>query len=239
MSLMGAIASYPIAALSRGFADPALLRADRVIGFDWLTWYRATVAVPILQPAGRAAYAFVYLLPAIILARFAVLGRRQDARRLLLVIWLSSWLTLAVFAFVPAVGPFALLWHGPIPYMPSSELWQPSIIPALREGTITAVDPAALVGLVSFPSFHTAAATLLAIAAWPDRRLRAVILPMDAAMLLSIPVEGTHYLIDMIGGAGVALIATLLVVLFERRGDMGVAWRTIPQARRRPARLRV
>ena len=98
---------------------------------------------------------------------------------------------------------------------------------------------AALVGLVSFPSFHTAAATLLAIAAWPDRRLRAVILPMDAAMLLSIPVEGTHYLIDMIGGAGVALIATLLVVLFERRGDMGVAWRTIPQARRRPARLRV
>lgn len=217
ISLSGAVASYPVAAMSHGFVDAALQRADEAMGFDWLAWYQVTAAFPALQIAGRVAYAFVYLMPAIILTRFAVLGHQQAALRFLLSVWLAAWLTLAVFVFVPAIGPFAYLWHGSIPYMPSSELWQPSVIPALREHRMTTIDPTALVGLVSFPSFHTAAATVLAIAAWPDRKLRAIILPLDAAMLLSIPVEGTHYLSDMISGAAIALAAVMLVRAFERR----------------------
>jgi len=41
--------------------------------------------------------------------------------------------------------------------------------------------------------------------------LRAPLVAVNAAMLLSTPVEGTHYLIDMILGAVVAVVAIVAV----------------------------
>jgi hypothetical protein len=48
-------------------------------------------------------------------------------------------------------------------------------------------------------------------AAWPVARLRWFIMPINATMLLATPVEGTHYLADMIAGALVAGAAILIV----------------------------
>ena len=41
MALLGAIASYPVAAASHGFVDAGLARIDTLLHFDWLRWYRA------------------------------------------------------------------------------------------------------------------------------------------------------------------------------------------------------
>ena len=57
-------------------------------------------------------------------------------------------------------------------------------------------------------------AVLYIIAAWPIRRLRWPLLALNIAMLLATPVEGTHYLTDMIVGAMVAVAASIAV----RRG---------------------
>ncbi|WP_338329099.1 phosphatase PAP2 family protein [Sphingobium yanoikuyae] len=72
-------------------------------------------------------------------------------------------------------------------------------------------------GIVSAPSFHTAAAVLYIAAGWRIAALRWPIVALNAAMLLSTPVEGTHYLIDMILGLGVALTALALMEVHRRR----------------------
>ena len=207
LCLIPAIGSYPVAAMSHGFADSTLQRADEAFGFDWLAWYDVTAAHPWLQHFGRAAYQSIFVSPAILLVHYALEHRRREAARFLATVWLASVVTLLLFWQLPAVGPFAYLWHGTAPYMPISELWQPQVIPALREHTLHAIDLAHLVGLVSAPSFHTAADVILIAFAWRHTSLRLLLVPLNLAMLLSIPVEGTHYLSDMLLGAGVAVMA--------------------------------
>ncbi|WP_425230093.1 phosphatase PAP2 family protein [Sphingomonas sp.] len=213
IALFGALASYPQAAESQGFIDAALTRADAAIGFDWLSWYRVVAAHPVLQVAGRLAYDSIFWMPAAILAAFAANGRRDRARGMIAALAVAAATTLALFRLMPAVGPLAYLWHGPVPYMPVSALWQPELIPPLRQHQIHYVDVGALRGLVSMPSFHTAAAVIFMVSAWTTPQLRWPVLGVNAAMLLATPVEGTHYLVDMIAGAGVAAASLLLVAL--------------------------
>ncbi|HSI16732.1 MAG TPA: phosphatase PAP2 family protein, partial [Sphingomonas sp.] len=98
------------------------------------------------------------------------------------------------------------------------------LIPELRLHMFHVIDLGAIRGLVSAPSFHTASAVLFIAAAWPWRTLRWPLLALNVAMLISTPVEGTHYLSDMILGAavaGVALgaVAALSEALSRRSGN--------------------
>ncbi len=211
IALIGAVASYPIAGLTQGFHDAALQRIDAALGFDWLAWYRTVAAHPVLQMLGLGAYRSIYLTPAILLGHAAWRGERVAAQRFLATFWLTAVATLILYAFMPAVGPFSYLWHGAIPYMPESEQWQQGLIPALRDHRVRIIDLAHLRGLVSAPSFHTAAAVIYIQAAWRIRGLRWPVLALNGAMLLSTPVEGTHYLVDMLIGALVAAAAIALL----------------------------
>lgn len=222
IGLIGAVGSYPVAALSHGYADAALQRIDIALGFDWNGLYQLTADSRLLQLIGRAAYQSIYASPAVLLVHYALTARRGAADRFLLTVWTAAALTLVLFRFMPAVGPFAYLWHGPAPYLPTSELWQPQLIPLLRAHQWHVVDLGHLVGLVSAPSFHTAAAVLLIAFAWPHRHIRLVLVPLNLLMILSIPVEGTHYLSDMLLGAGVALVA-LYVAPYLPRGVRAIS----------------
>ncbi|MEP7008343.1 MAG: phosphatase PAP2 family protein [Sphingomonas bacterium] len=211
IALIGATATYPLSAGSHGFVDPALQQVDALLRFNWIAWYDVVAAHRSLQLLGTAAYQSIFVSPAILLGYFAWTGHRASARGFIAAFWLAAVMSLALFPFLPAEGPLAFLWRGPIPYMPESALYQMSLIPELRRHDISHVDLGALRGLVSAPSFHTASAILYVATAWPFRRLRWPLLVINVAMLLSIPVEGTHYLTDMIAGALVAIAALGIV----------------------------
>lgn len=211
IALIGAVTSYPVAALSHGFADAALQRVDLALRFDWLAWYRLVAGHIVLQWAGIAAYESIYLTPAIMLGWFAFRDDKAGAYRFLASFWLAAVVTLAAFSQMPAIGPFAYLWRDPIPYMPRSELWQPDLIPVLRAHALHVVDLGQLRGLVSAPSFHAAAAAIYIATAWHIPRLRWILVPLNLAMLLSTPVEGTHYLADIILGVGIAIAAMAVI----------------------------
>jgi membrane-associated phospholipid phosphatase len=212
--LFGALASYPVAADTSGFDDFALARADRLLRFNWISWYDFVAAHPLLQLAESIAYQSIFVTPAILLGYFAFSGKRAEARLFIASFWFAALITLVLFTLAPAEGPLAYLWHGRIPYMPQSALYQAQVIPLLRQHEVHKVAVTSLHGLVCAPSFHTVSAVLYIIAAWPIRRLRWPLLALNIAMLLATPVEGTHYLTDMIVGAAVALLASVAV----RRG---------------------
>ncbi|RQW40339.1 phosphatase PAP2 family protein [Novosphingobium sp. LASN5T] len=215
--VIGALAAYPVAAISTGFADSALERVDHFLRFDWLAWYRFVVEHPAIQWPERAAYQSIFFTPAVLFAYYAWSARRAEARQFILSFWLAAFLTLLLFFHVPAKGPLAFLWHGPLPYVPESALYQADLIPALRSHAAKPIDLGALRGLVAAPSFHAASALLYIAAAWPLRPLRWPVTILNAAMLLATPVEGTHYLVDLIAGAAVALAALAITQLAARR----------------------
>jgi len=216
--LVGALASYPVAANTHGFDDFALARTDRLLRFDWIRWYDFVAAHPWLQLAESVAYQSIFVTPAILLGYFAYSGRRAEARLFIASFWLAAVATLFLFTLAPAQGPLAYLWHGRIPYMPQSALYQAQVIPLLRHHAVHQVAVTSIHGLVCAPSFHTVSAVLYITAAWPIRKLRWPLLALNLAMLLATPVEGTHYLTDMIVGALVAVAASVAV----RRGLLGL-----------------
>lgn len=212
--LVGALASYPVAANTQGMNDFALARTDRLLRFNWISWYDFVVAHPWLQFAESVAYQTIFVTPAILLGYFSYTGRRAEARLFIASFWLAAVVTLLLFTLTPAEGPLAYLWRGRIPYMPQSALYQAQVIPLLRHHEVHSVAVTSIHGLVCAPSFHTVSAVLYIIAAWPIRKLRWPLLAINVAMLLATPVEGTHYLTDMIVGALVAIGASVAV----RRG---------------------
>ena len=211
LCLLGAIASYTVAATTSGWVDGTLHRLDTLVGFDWVQWYVAVAERPWLQVLSRAAYGSIFVTPAVLLGTFAFTGNAAEARRFIATFWLAAVLTLILFWFMPAKGALDYLWHGPIPYMPMSELYQAEIIPVLRDATMRQVDLGAIRGLVGPPSFHSVCVVLFIVAVWRVARLRMPLILLNLAMTLAIPVEGTHYLMDMALGAVVAVVALIVV----------------------------
>jgi hypothetical protein len=216
VGLLGAVSTYPLAADTRGSIDPLLQQIDQALHFDWLTLYRTVADHRSLQLLGTAAYQSIFITPALILGHFAWADKRAEARGFLVSFWLAAIVSLALFRYIPAVGPLATLWHGPIPYLPESGLYEADLLPALRDHVLHEVDLGTLRGLVSAPSFHTVSAVLYIAAGWRIARLRWTVVVLNVAMLLSTPIEGTHYLADMLAGAGVAIAALGIVGVLRR-----------------------
>ncbi len=216
MGLAGATASYAVAACTQGWVDNAMVRFDHAIGFDWRDLYMVTAAHPALQISGRIAYASIFASPAILILAFARAGQRAESRMFLCSFWIAAILSLCLFRFMPTLGPLSHMWEGPISYMPTSGVFQAEIIPMLRDHQFRIIDLGQLRGLVGPPSFHACCAMLYILAARNTGPLRAPLTLLNVAMLFAIPVEGTHYAVDVVGGMAVALAAHGIVTLIAR-----------------------
>jgi membrane-associated phospholipid phosphatase len=78
---------------------------------------------------------------------------------------------------------------------------------AMRTGARFLIREDSLEGLITFPSFHTVCGLLFIWALYPLRQLRWWVVGLNAAMILSTPIEGAHYFIDLIGATVVAALA--------------------------------
>ena len=179
----------------------------RIVPTSWLLGLLACSLIVVIAMMGWADLHMDFLKASNAKYLLALSVERPRAQLFLFSFWLAALITMLLFLAMPAVGPLAYIWQGPVPYMPTSALYQAELLPMLRDNMLGAVDLGALQGLVCAPSFHTAAAVIYIAMAWPCRYLRWPLLLINAAMLLSTPVEGTHYLVDMIGGAMVGLFA--------------------------------
>ena len=96
------------------------------------------------------------------------------------------------------------------------------------------ISPRAAKGLIGFPSYHAA---LPLIVAWYGREipyLRWPLIAVNAVVVVATPIQGGHYVIDVVAGFGVAVAA----ILFART-VMTLAARTqsLPAAEPQPAAL--
>lgn len=207
---LGGVASYVAAIGTTGYYDAQLSRADDLLHFDWVAMYATVAAHPLLQRLGELAYASIYVSPLAVIGYLAWHGHRAHTRQFLVAAWVSIVLTLLLFPLFPARGALDFLWHGPVPYTPPEGFRQDVVIEALRDHALTSIDLAALRGVVCAPSFHTVCAVVFIATSWPLAALRRVMVPLNLAMLVATPVEGTHYLSDMLLGVAVAVVALIV-----------------------------
>jgi hypothetical protein len=201
-SVAGAVLTYLAAAQDGAIYDARLALADAQLGFRWSGWLAYVESHPLLKSVFAVAYGS--LLPQVLFSVFWFAFRRSDYRNaeLLTNATLALLMTTAVFFLFPALGPCV--------GVPACHDAYIEDLVGLRHGNLPSLDMMLLKGVIAFPSFHAALAMLFTYA----HRRSPSFLPMavfNALMLLAIPSEGGHYLVDIIGGVavgGVAILAT-------------------------------
>jgi len=203
-----------LATISGRLADGWLGAADRLVGFDWLAYYQASR--PYFGALKVAYFSFIWL-PAVVIICLSIEAQFTRVWQFVTAAMLALVLAIAVFPFAPAASPVVIHQINDPVLGNAAKFWP--IMSELRNGTVRTIDLRHVVGMVSFPSYHTVAAIQLAWAGWGCRWLRWPVAAMCVGMALAIPTIGDHYLIDMLGGAVLGLAVIPLAKLLVREPE--------------------
>ncbi|MGU3537683.1 phosphatase PAP2 family protein [Methylobacterium sp. A54F] len=210
LGALNAVGHLAPAYLGRGFApaDAALARLDALLGFDWPAYFAWHAAHPAIGTACRVAYLIWPQMALILVVVLARHGCFERLARLIAATALALALVYLAAILVPAYG--AYVQHGMSPALhPDLPVAFSDFKPAydaLRAGLVDLYAEEIPSGAISFPSFHTTTILLYAWAAWPTPA-RWPILAVQAACFLAVPVQGAHFLTDMIAGGAIGLVA--------------------------------
>ncbi len=184
--------------------DLRLARIDHAIGLET----SVVVHVAGLHPRVEAVLAVIYswMIPFALLALILPVfqGLREPPQRLLIGYTVAALITDAIYAVFPAVGPWTVYKFAAT----EEQMLCQSTISLLKSPGLI-VHNIATCGIVAFPSFHVILCILTAIALWHSRWLRFPAAALAALMCISTVTTGWHYVIDVVGGAAVAVFAHL------------------------------
>jgi hypothetical protein len=196
-SHVGALLTYgAMAASPFPMADELLGRADAALGFDWMSWFVFVRANPKLHFVFALAYASIPVQFFVMTGYFSFkdIGRVHE---ILVAAMVSIALITLIMFLLPAVGAWSQHAVGMV------EPWRGDIL-ALRSHTLLTIGKTD--GIVSFPSFHTVLAVLFVNMA-RGRKWFVPVLILNLLMIASVPTEGAHYGVDILGGFAVACVA--------------------------------
>jgi membrane-associated phospholipid phosphatase len=224
-TLAGAVLSYLGTSLDFPLLDAEFARADAAIGFDWLATLELTERWALLGKLLRVAY--FSSLPQIA-AVFLVLAATRQLARLgdfLVLFTATSLVTIVLSSVLPAAGAF--VFHDPPAALRAAVgydagIWHLQHFEGLRSGTMRAIDPGAIEGLVTFPSFHAGLAVITTWAFWRTRFLAYPALALNIVVIASAVPVGGHYLIDIFAGITIAVAVIALVPARRTKPHEGV-----------------
>jgi len=200
-----AVLSYLIVSTNAPLIDSALSSWDRALGFDWRSLFAWMQNHLLLRHLLQFAYAS--LLPQIIFTGI-FLGFTARFAKLItfiqhLVMTCSG--TILLSGLFPAAGAWKFYGIGA-----DVNAQMVSHFGPLRDGTLRSINLLDIQGLISIPSFPTVLAILIAASMWRTP-VAYVFLVLDTATIISTPIEGGHYLVDVLAGAlltGSAILVT-------------------------------
>lgn len=217
ISLFGALLAYAAAASGLPLRDAELLAVDRWLGFEPRVYLDFVYAHSLLTLLCPIAYLSMIYQTVIVFAVLMLTRRIYRLHDFAVALVVSLVITIAVFALLPALGWYGYLGIDAAAYPRLPLFW--NFVPhleAVRTGTLRAIPLGDLRGIVSFPSYHTAAAMLAVWAVWPVSPVRWPMLALNIVMVASAPVEGAHYLVDLGGGLVVGTCAIMAASAMRR-----------------------
>jgi hypothetical protein len=208
-----------------GAYDPFFKHLDRVI-FHADVSQMSHAALAFLP--GWAARIFEYAYYSLFmqiggaLVITAVAGGRKQALQYVATLLVGYYVALACFSLWPTIGPFSVCPTHYSEYPTSLRtftiqetilakarlLWQHNLVPGVRQ--VNLIDY-----YIGFPCMHVG---LPLIAIWSLRkwrRMAVILIAYDLLLVTAIVVLEWHYLVDLVGGVVVAILA----ILVNRRND--------------------
>lgn len=221
LSMAMTLLSVSLLPLSRPLVDPALMAADRMIGFDWMGFAAALSDWPALVEALRRVYGTHLLQIAVIVGVLAHAGRGDRLEAMVLTAVIAAILGMAVWAVFPSFGPLGVIEDLPVeiaaalgPMAEHGAVMHRAALSGLEQ-----IESAHLAGFIGFPSFHI---VMAALAAWFARGsvLFLPLLLLNTAMIPATLLHGAHHFVDILGGLLVFLVSLrVAMALGTNRSD--------------------
>jgi PAP2 superfamily protein len=215
--------------------DQILADIDGWLGFDWVAYLRLFDNNPTFDSICQICYHSVLYEPLPIIVILVITAQEERMYALFVGMIAALVLTTLIALPFPAFGPYEFFGltaadHPNISPITAGKMTAP--ITWLRQATFDTPPPLLPVGLISFPSYHSAAAVIYVWGVWRTPVIKWAGLGLNVLMLIATPVHGSHYLIDVIAGIGVAVLCIWVSVhlLYHRR--------SFPGFRSRSTRLR-
>ena len=202
-------AAYPL-------ADETLATADTLMGFDWadyVLWvdrHPALIELMDLSYTGLTGYTMILFL-------LLLLGNepKRRSQELMKLFFSTAIICSTIGMFFPAEAAAVFYQISPnfLTHVdPRVGAYHLEHLQALRSDPEHLLFLNNLPGLVTFPSFHTAMGIIAIYCARGTPWLLGPSVIVNVLMIASTPLFGSHYLIDIIAGAAVAVG----VILFQR-----------------------
>jgi hypothetical protein len=194
---------YAVGAIGRPFVDDALVACDAALGCDVASIQVWAERHSTINAGLQLAYNSLLWQTPLVIVVLGFGGDRLKLEGFVRQFMLSTLACAAVFAAWPGEGPFAAYGYAPS----ASQSAYLDHLHALRDGTRTLITWRGAEGLITFPSFHTCWAILLAWALRGRGWLTVAAVLLNAAVIVSTLTTGWHYGTDVIGGGVTAVLA--------------------------------
>jgi hypothetical protein len=207
---VGAPLSYVAASVALPLQDAVFDGIDRALGFDWKSLLAVMERWPALHTGMRVIYLSLTLQMTASVLLLGFTGRLAWLRVYTLAFIFATLVTIAISALLPAEGVwlhYGLKEADPAIVPVSSSSWP--AFHGLRDGTFRQLMAIGSEGIITFPSLHAALAVILIAAFWPVRVARWLSAAVNSLMLAATPIDGSHYLIDVLAGVGIAGLCLL------------------------------
>ena len=202
-AIFGSQLSYLAATCDLPLRDDLLTRADSLLGFDWLYWFKSVWAHPPISRIFVWVYESYLFQPPILITLLAFAQKPGRNREFLIAMIIALLFVIVISAFLPAYGP---------PHMNGIATGWDDAMTGLRQGTRQTYG---YVGIVTFPSFHACVAVLFTLAMRGLRLGLTMAAILNGVMLFTIIPLGGHYLVDVIAGCAVAALSFRIALLFN------------------------
>lgn len=212
---LAALLSYHAVVAGPPLVDNELARLDALLLFDWPAVFLWVQGQPLLRDSLQVLYLSLMPQIVVLLVVLHFRGRHDQADE-----FLAAFIATSLFCIlVSAVLPAASAWvHFEVTHL--IHPYHLEHFTALRADSMREIDLRRVEGLITFPSFHAALATIVAYAARGVRILFPLALIANTGVVLATPTQGGHYLIDVLCGLAVAAVT---IVVLRRRSREGVA----------------
>ncbi|AGA64127.1 hypothetical protein B488_01340 [Liberibacter crescens BT-1] len=214
------ISTYIAMHFHQPLVDNTLSLVDERLGFHWISFIRFVDARPWLSfwlKESYSSFAFQLLIWPIILIFLKIPER---AYIMVTSYGVLCFVSSIVATWFPALGTYVYYHIDPDTLKNIDSFYVYHFLQqfdAVRDQSPFHLLFRDTAGIITFPSVHAAVATLCIWAAWPLKFLKWVSLLLNFLMMVSAVANASHYLIDIIAGAVVAIMSiSFLVALIGR-----------------------
>jgi membrane-associated phospholipid phosphatase len=213
--LFGSLHLLPMFVASRTgveLKDELLAGFDRAMGIEVPRVVGFVRSIPALNGLLTWCYGSLLFLMTAALMLPPLCGKMRAAKEFAVASVVSAMISLPLFAVLQALGPWTYYDYRPsIDH--SSYL---ALFSKLRSDGPFTLDLSYRDGLITFPSFHTILAVLASAALFHIRYVRWPATCVGILIVISTVTTGTHYVIDVYAGIGIAFVSVLVARVFSR-----------------------